>query len=42
MLLWLVFGVDWPNVRTTWRGSIFLFLLFLVLGWQVFGSPVKG
>lgn len=47
MLLWLVFGVwnSWPaGAGANWRPAgnvLLLFLLFLVLGWQVFGSPVK-
>lgn len=46
MFLWLFFGV-WreytpqptPFVRST--GVFMLFILFAILGWQVFGSPVK-
>ncbi len=44
MLLWLVSlgaehfgGPPWAG-RV---GSIFLFLLFLTLGWAVFGAPIK-
>jgi hypothetical protein len=47
MLLWLVFGF-WANYTPnqpypfkTWGGNVLLFLLFLILGWQTFGAPVK-
>lgn len=44
MLVWIVFGVVLPN-RSDWRGagpSLLLFLLFLLLGWQAFGAPIRG
>jgi hypothetical protein len=47
MLIWLVFGawVDYvPGQPYPFRrfGSNFLtFILLVILGWQVFGSPVK-
>jgi len=47
MLLWLVFGL-WsgyipgqPYTIRSWGGNVLLFLLFLIIGWQVFGAPVK-
>ena len=47
MLFWLVFGV-WsgytpgqPYPVRSWGGNLLLFLLFIILGWQVFGAPVK-
>ena len=48
MLLWLVFGFwagytpgqPYPPFKA-WGGNLLLFLLFVVLGWQVFGAPVK-
>ena len=43
MLLWLVFGLwNWyvPNTRWVWGHGAFLFILFLLLGWRVFGAPV--
>ena len=45
MLLWLVLGL-WTNPpsATNWRpaaGNVLLFLLLLIVGWQVFGAPVK-
>jgi len=43
MLLWLVFGVwaAWPSYVVL-GGGLIVFLLFLLVGWQVFGPPVKG
>jgi hypothetical protein len=47
MLFWLVFGV-WsgyvpgqPYPFKAWGGNLLLFLLFLILGWQTFGAPLK-
>jgi membrane protein YdbS with pleckstrin-like domain len=44
MLLWLVFGLwGWysPNQPYwVWGNGVFLFILFLLLGWHVFGAPV--
>lgn len=45
MLLWLVFGAwgYWSPALGTrvWYGhGLFLFILFLLLGWKVFGAPV--
>lgn len=49
MLIWLVFGLatNWPG-----RGffgpyggvvnSLLLFVLFVLLGWHVFGAPIYG
>jgi len=43
MLLWLVFS-SWsfysPVQHGPWVNSLFLFILFLLLGWHVFGAPV--
>jgi hypothetical protein len=43
MLLWLVFGIwrDWPNHYAV-GGSVLQFILFLLLGWKVFGAPIHG
>lgn len=47
MLLWLVFGfVMWRSPATIgpygpWGNSLLLFILLLLLGWGVFGAPVK-
>ena len=47
MLLWLVLGLAW---RFAWFGgpwgllgfAFVPFLLFALVGWQVFGPPLKG
>jgi hypothetical protein len=50
MLIWAVFTA-WsylPNPATpsphivVWGSSALLFVLFLVLGWAIFGAPVRG
>jgi len=48
MLVWVLFS-GWsqyvpgqPYTYRNWGGSLLLFLLFLLLGWKVFGSPVSG
>jgi len=50
MLLWLILGVYWnwpaggpqgPNYPV-WGGNILLFILLLLLGWGVFGPPIRG
>lgn len=47
MLFWLIFGLwaDYiPGQPYPFRHgvrSLLLFALFIVLGWQVFGGPVK-
>jgi hypothetical protein len=45
MLIWLVFGVFVHfGYAGTWWGvtgnTILLFVLFVLLGWQVFGAPL--
>jgi hypothetical protein len=43
MFLWLIFGIwgYWNNPPWNWWGhGLFLFILFLLLGWRVFGAPV--
>jgi hypothetical protein len=50
MLLWLVFSVWWWWPVGGAAGGAYLvlgvplliFVLFAILGWHVFGSPVKG
>jgi len=47
MLLWFVFGLFWhfsPGVVGAYGplgSTILLFLLFFLLGWKTFGSPVQ-
>jgi len=45
MLLVLVFGLwtNWP-LKDRWRPAgnlLLIFMLFLILGWAVFGAPVQ-
>lgn len=47
MVVWLVFGF-WtgytpgqPYTYRHWGGNALLFILFAILGWGVFGTPVK-
>lgn len=45
MFLWAVFGIwGWyaPDQRYWYGHGVFLFVLFLLLGWAVFGAPIKG
>jgi hypothetical protein len=47
MLIWLVFGFAWnygtiPGTYGPWGHTILLFVLLLLLGWQVFGPPLHG
>ena len=43
MLLWLVYGL-WdlraPGQFPVWGNTLWLFILFVLLGWHVFGAPV--
>lgn len=48
MLVWLVFSL-WLHWSPTgggpypvWANSFLLFILFLILGWGVFGAPIRG
>lgn len=43
MLLWLVFSIwrQWPDHYLA-GGSVLMFILFLLLGWRVFGAPIHG
>jgi hypothetical protein len=44
-LLVVIFGLwQWrgPNAPYAWGGSWLIFAMVLVLGWQVFGSAIKG
>jgi len=49
MALWLIFGV-WRNYSAPvagrpifigFGGIVIELILFIILGWQVFGSPIK-
>ncbi len=42
MLIWLVFSLwsSWPN-HVLVGGNLLVFILFLLLGWHAFGSPIK-
>lgn len=45
MILWLLFGL-WAAPRPLnhyWAGGhVLLWLLLFLLGWEVFGFPIKG
>jgi hypothetical protein len=46
MLLWLVLAlwISWPAAGGSWvftGNAVLLFVLFCLLGWQVFGAPVR-
>jgi hypothetical protein len=46
MLIWLIFGFVQnsgivPGPYGLWGHSLLLFILLLLLGWQVFGAPIK-
>lgn len=45
MLLWLIFGIAVnrnmiPGAYVGWANSILLFILFVLLGWKVFGPAI--
>jgi hypothetical protein len=45
MILWLLFGaiIAWhPYTYQTVGGGLLQFVLFALIGWQIFGPPVKG
>ena len=47
MLIWLIFGLAYNGGYLAgpygpWGNTILLFILFLILGWQVFGQPIQG
>jgi hypothetical protein len=46
MIIWLVFGIVWHFGLITGGygplgGVLLLFILFALLGWQVFGAPIR-
>lgn len=46
MLIWLIFGLAWHfalfGTIAVWGLALVPFLLFLLLGWHVFGPPLQG
>jgi hypothetical protein len=44
MLIWVIVAWPWPWTvgLPAWPGQIILFILFLALGWKVFGPPIHG
>jgi hypothetical protein len=45
MLSWFIFGTEWSSARANWRpaaGNLLLFVLLVVLGWSVYGAPIKA
>lgn len=45
MILWLVLALAWhftPFGLALWGVAFIPFVLFLLLGWQVFGPPLRG
>lgn len=45
ILLWLVLALAWHFAvwpTAAWGVAVIPFLLFLLLGWQVFGPPLRG
>ena len=46
MLIWLIFSIwwHWPirGGTTYWPSQVFIFFLLVILGWTVFGAPVRG
>jgi hypothetical protein len=45
MLVWLVWGLAWRfgmvGIAGPYGGAVLLFLLFALIGWQVFGPPLR-
>jgi hypothetical protein len=46
MLVWFVFSLAWHfgalGVYGPLGGAVLIFVLFLLLGWKVFGPPLHG
>lgn len=44
MILWLIFGlvVDYPLGPKPFGRTILLWILLFLIGWNVFGFPIKG
>ncbi len=47
MAMWLLFGfwrgrtIGDDQLYPFWGGHLLVFVLFCILGWQIFGAPVK-
>jgi hypothetical protein len=44
MIFWLVFGIFRIYSKDWWLGggSLFLFVLFAIIGWKLFGPVIQG
>ncbi len=45
MIIWFIWSLPFNNAwqdRAPYAGSVLLFILFLLLGWHVFGPPIHG
>lgn len=46
LLIWLIFGLvinfGGPYYHFAGANDLLLFILFLLLGWKVFGPPLQG
>lgn len=47
MIIWFVFDLAWnygvvPGTYGPWGRTLFFFILFVLLGWQAFGAPIRG
>jgi hypothetical protein len=42
MLLWVIFGLwrAYPNLGGAAGPGLILFVLLLIIGWQIFGPPI--
>jgi hypothetical protein len=45
VLVWIIVGIPWPFYPApwpVWPGHLIELLLFILLGWRVFGAPLHG
>jgi hypothetical protein len=45
VLVWIIIGIPWPFYPApwpAWPGHLIELLLFVLLGWRIFGAPVHG
>jgi hypothetical protein len=46
MLVWLAFSLwsYWPGAPggPPWVNNFFLFCMFLLIGWAIWGAPIRG